>query len=101
MYLIQILLPRSDNQGQPYPRRDFDRLKEELAACFDGVTAYLQAPAEGLWKDRGKTDSDDIVIFEVMTPSMDVSDWRRRQGDLEHLFRQENIVVRYWTITLL
>ncbi|TGR72776.1 hypothetical protein EN832_34550, partial [Mesorhizobium sp. M1C.F.Ca.ET.189.01.1.1] len=68
MYLVQILLPRSDNQGEPFPRTDFDRVKEELTARFDGVTAYLQAPAEGLWKDGGETDRDDIVVFEVMTP---------------------------------
>jgi hypothetical protein len=40
MYLVQMLLPRSGIQGQPFPGRDFDRLKEELAARFDGVAAY-------------------------------------------------------------
>jgi hypothetical protein len=37
-----------DNGGQPFPQEDFDRVKEELASRFDGVTAYLQAPADGL-----------------------------------------------------
>lgn len=41
MYLVQMLL----HQGQLFPGRDFDRLKEGLATRFDGVTAYLQAPA--------------------------------------------------------
>ncbi|TRC98371.1 hypothetical protein FJV76_13830 [Mesorhizobium sp. WSM4303] len=101
MYLVQMLLPRSDNQGQPFPGRDFDRLKEELAARFDGVTAYLHAPAEGLWKDGRETDRDDIVVFEIMTPKVDVSDWQRRRSDLERRFRQDKIVVRYSKITLL
>ncbi|TGQ04887.1 MULTISPECIES: hypothetical protein [unclassified Mesorhizobium] len=101
MYLVQILLPRSDNQGQPFPGREFDRLKEELAARFEGVTAYLQAPAQGLWKDGGETESDEIVVFEVMTPTVDISDWQRRRGDLERRFRQDKIVVRYSKIMLL
>jgi hypothetical protein len=101
MYLVQILLPLSDNQGQPFPGREFDRLKEELAARFKGVTAYLQAPAQGLWKEGGETNSDKIVVFEVMTSKVDVSDWQRRRADLERLFRQDRIVVRCSKITLL
>ena len=101
MYLVQILLPRSDNQGQPFPGREFDRLKEELAARFEGVTAYLQAPAQGLWKDGGETKSDEMVVFEVMTPKVDVSNWRRRRADLERRFRQDKILVRYSKIMLL
>ncbi|MGX9572957.1 hypothetical protein ACWUKX_09780 [Mesorhizobium sp. f-mel] len=51
MHLVQILLPRADNTGRPFGREDFDRVKEDLASCFEGVTAYLQAPAEGQWQD--------------------------------------------------
>jgi hypothetical protein len=50
MHLVQILLPRADNAGRRFPREDFDRVKQQLASGFDGVTAYLQAPAEGLWR---------------------------------------------------
>jgi hypothetical protein len=67
MHLFQILLPRADNRGQPFQREDFDRVKAELAAQFEGVTAYLQAPAEGLWRKGADSDVDEIVIFEVMT----------------------------------
>ena len=69
MHLVQILLPRADNSGKPFPKQDFELLKEELARQFDGVTAYLQAPAEGLWRQGQKSSDDDIVIFEVMTRS--------------------------------
>ena len=54
MHLFQILLPLTDNTGQPFTREDFDGVKEELASRFQGVTAYLQAPAEGLWR-KGAT----------------------------------------------
>lgn len=40
MHLFQILLPRADNDGRPFEREAFDRVKEELAARFDGVTTF-------------------------------------------------------------
>lgn len=100
MHLFQILLPRADNAGQPFAREDFDRVKEELAADFEGVTAYLQAPAEGLWREGGQTDNDDIVIFEVMAEEIDLQDWRRRRTELERRFRQDKVIIRYMPMAL-
>jgi hypothetical protein len=100
MHLFQILLPRADNAGQPFAREDFDRVKEELAADFEGVTAYLQAPAEGLWREGGQTDNDDIVIFEVMAEEIDLQDWRRRRAELECRFRQDKVIIRYMPMAL-
>ena len=101
MYLIQILLPRSDNDGARFPREEFDRLKEELTARLHGVTAYLQSPAEGLWREGTATDSDDIVVLEVMVPEVDVADWKDRRSDLEHRFRQDTVVILYLQMTLI
>ncbi|MCO5066476.1 MAG: hypothetical protein M9924_18995 [Rhizobiaceae bacterium] len=100
MNLIQILLPRADNAGQPFARDDFDRVKEELVADFEGVTAFLQAPAEGLWREGGQTDNDDIVIFEVMAEEIDLQDWRRRRTELERRFRQDKVIIRYMPMAL-
>lgn len=100
MHLFQILLPRADNAGQPFPREDFDQVKEELARRFDGVTAYLQAPAEGLWRQGAESDSDDIVIFEVMTQELDLADWRDRRAELERRFRQDRVIIRYMPMAL-
>jgi hypothetical protein len=100
MNLIQILLPRADNAGQPFSRDDFDRVKEELAADFEGVTAFLQAPAEGLWREGGQTDNDDIVIFEVMAEEIDLQNWRRRRTELERRFRQDKVIIRYMPMAL-
>ncbi|MBZ9777133.1 hypothetical protein [Mesorhizobium sp. CO1-1-8] len=96
MHLIQILLPRADNEGKPFAKEEFDRVKEELALRFDGVTAYLRAPAEGVWRDG----ADEIVIFEVMTEEVDLHDWRRRRLELERRFRQEQVVIRYLPMAL-
>ncbi|MCF6113611.1 hypothetical protein [Mesorhizobium muleiense] len=82
MHLVQILLPRADNTGRPFGREDFDRVKEDLASRFDGVTAYLQAPAEGQWQDGEQSSKDEIVIFEVMVDDVDLPDWRKRRAEL-------------------
>ena len=100
MHLVQILLPRADNAGRPFDRADFDGVKAELAARFDGVTAYLQAPAEGLWREAGRTDNDDIVIFEIMTEEFDPEDWSLRRADLERRFRQDKVIIRYLPMAL-
>lgn len=100
MHLVQILLPRTDNAGHPFVREEFDRIKEDLANRFEGVTAYLQAPAEGLWRQGAEADNDDIVIFEVMVEQIDLPDWRARRAELERRFRQDNVIVRYMPMTL-
>ena len=61
MYLVQILLPLSDNDGRRFPRTEFDRIKSELADRYSGVTAYLQAPAEGLWQHDAGHEHDDTA----------------------------------------
>jgi hypothetical protein len=100
MHLFQILLPRADNAGQPFARADFDRVKEELARRFKGVTAYLQAPAEGLWRQGADSNSDDIVVFEVMTEEVNLAEWHERRAELERRFRQEKIIIRYMAMAL-
>jgi len=100
MYLVQILLPRADGEGTPFAPEELDRVKEELAERFQGVTAYLQAPAEGLWRNGGKSESDDILVFEVMIPEVDPADWKRRRLDLERRFRQDTVIIRYLPMSL-
>ncbi|AZO55707.1 hypothetical protein EJ077_21475 [Mesorhizobium sp. M8A.F.Ca.ET.057.01.1.1] len=100
MHLIQILLPRADNDGRPFAREDFDRVKEELANRFKGVTAYLQAPAEGLWLQGAESTRDDIIIFEVMAEELELADWHDRRAELERRFRQDEVMIRYMPIGL-
>ncbi|GLS30782.1 hypothetical protein SAMN04488498_1413 [Mesorhizobium albiziae] len=49
MHLFQILLPCADNAGTPFGKEDFECVKNEPAGRLQGVTAYLQKPAEGVW----------------------------------------------------
>jgi hypothetical protein len=102
MYLIQILLPVNDNEGQHFEPDDFIQLRAELADRFGGVTTYMRAPARGLWKDdTGGTTRDDIVIYEVMTDELDRAWWGDFRKDLERRFRQESVIVRALTGTRL
>lgn len=100
LHLVQVLLPCTDNEGQPFAKEDFEQVKQELGDRFEGVTARLQAPAEGLWGGGPSTDRDDIVIFEVMTDEIDLEDWRRRRADLERHFRQDKVIIRYLPMAL-
>ncbi len=92
MYIIEIFLPLGDNAGHPYPAKQFSEEKEMLADRFGGLTAYNRAPAEGIWGERAS--HDDIIIFEVMTSSLDHEWWKTYRRLLEKKFRQDQILIR-------
>jgi hypothetical protein len=95
MYLVQILLPLYDNEGHAFESADYVQLRSELADRFGGITAYMRAPARGVWKDdSGETTRDDIIILEVMTDDLDRAWWSGLRRDLERRFRQESVIVR-------
>jgi hypothetical protein len=95
MFLVEILLPLYDNEGRRFGAGDFDRVSEELAGRFGGVTAFRRAPGEGVWRAGGSGESRDrVVVFEVMADELDRAWWRDYREDLERRFRQEKIVAR-------
>jgi hypothetical protein len=96
MYLVQILLPTYDNGGRRFERGLFEAVRAELTERYGGVTAFVQSPALGLWRDeeRGTTTRDEMVLVEVMTARLNRTWWRRYRRELEARFRQEAIVVR-------
>lgn len=101
MFLIHILLPLNDNDGQPLAMGLFRDVATELTEHFGGLTAHTRAPAEGRWKDEGRTNKDEIVIYEVMAESLDESWWQAYRKRLEHRFRQEKVIVRAQEVRLL
>jgi hypothetical protein len=95
VHLVEILLPVDDNSGTPFPRTSFDRVRRELTERFGGVTAFVRAPASGLWRDdEGNVRRDDVVVLEVMAESLDEAWWRDYRRELERRFAQDEIVVR-------
>jgi hypothetical protein len=93
-HLVQILLPLRDNEDRPFGPEPFGLTRAELARRFGGVTAYVNAPAEGVWREGGEEDRDRIVLFEVMDDDLDRSWWRAYRETLRLRFRQEELVVR-------
>lgn len=96
MHLVQILIPVYDNAGQPFERAHFDAVRAQLIERFGGLTAFVQAPAMGLWKDQhsGTTTRDDMILIEVMVDRFERDWWASYRRALETMFRQNEIVVR-------
>jgi hypothetical protein len=94
MHILQFLLPLRDNERRPFARADFEQVRSELTERFGGVTAFLQAPASGAWKEEGETVHDEMVLFEVMVESLNRAWWSGYRAELERRFRQERIVMR-------
>jgi hypothetical protein len=95
MHLVQLLLPLYDNDQRPFGRAALDRVSDELAQRFGGVTAFRRSPAEGLWEEAGdRVSRDQVVIYEVMVERVDREWWANYRRELEHRFRQERILIR-------
>jgi hypothetical protein len=93
-YLLQILLPLYDNQGQRFSSDAYSEVRSKLVDMFGGLTSYTRAPAEGVWESGTSVKRDDVIVVEVMVGSLDRSWWGAYREDLERAFRQEQIVIR-------
>ena len=95
MFVVELFLPLRDNDGNAFPKSEFDTVRTNLAHRFGGVTAFLRAPAIGVWKDEeGVPRRDDIVVFEVVAETLDVDWWRSYRQRLERQFRQHEVLIR-------
>jgi hypothetical protein len=95
MYLVQLLLPVQDGEGQPFNRKLFEELTAELTKRFGGLTAYTRAPATGIWEERpGHPVQDQVVVYEVMTEDLEATWWATLRQRLEAQFDQDELVVR-------
>jgi hypothetical protein len=96
MRLARFYLPLRDNAGEPFPSFMFRGVEAELSARFGGVTAHLQSPASGLWRDGGdggQVHADEVVIFEVLAKAEDRDWFVAYRGRLARDFRQKSILM--------
>jgi hypothetical protein len=101
MVLIQLLLPTTGPNGDE-SRARLAETRRELADRYKGVTAYVRAPAKGLWTaPDGRTEADDVVMVEVVTEMFDREWWRAYAEKLAQRFQQETIHVRAVPVELL
>jgi|SRR3954463_8287832 hypothetical protein len=103
MTLVQLLLPLYDNQGSRQPDALFRAVRTEITERFGGLTEHTRAPARGLWQDddTGRTNQDDIVVYEVMVELIDRAWWLAYRERLEREFRQKELIIRAQPIELL
>ena len=101
MHLVEILLPVADNEGRPFDANKYADVREELSRRFGGITAFTRAPAEGSSHARGTTVHDDIIVFEVMTDTLDRPWWEAYRQHLEQSFSHDEIVIRAVVFTRL
>jgi hypothetical protein len=93
-HLVTLLLPLYDNAGAPFPPELFAQVRTELTERFGGLTAFSRAPAEGVWKDEGRTTRDEVIVLEVMAETLDRDWWGGYRAELERRFQQDAIVMR-------
>jgi hypothetical protein len=96
--LVQILLPLTRNDGTSFPPELHAGIREELVNRFGGLTAYIQAPAQGVWSHDGTRQQDEIAVVEVMVDSLDRTWWRNFRQRLERVLEQESLVIRAFEI---
>jgi hypothetical protein len=95
MHLVQLLLPVFANDGERLSEALYRDVAHELTQRFGGLTAYSRAPAKGFWQDEpGRTQRDDIVVYEVMVEELDRVWWAGYRSALQRRFKQEELVVR-------
>jgi hypothetical protein len=99
IHLVQLLLPLYDNAGRAFPAAHYTTIRDELTERFGGLTAYARAPAQGLWQEpEGPPKRDDIIVYEVMTDTLDREWWRDYRRKLERRFAQDELVIRSQTV---
>lgn len=99
--LIEIFLPLYNQKGEPIEERQFTAVKQELTDQFGGLTIYSRTPATGFWKEEGKTDRDEILIYEVIANDLDKDFWTRYKQELQERFDQDEILIRGNNVELL
>jgi hypothetical protein len=102
MYLFEIFLPLTLNDGTKQPVELFARVREELLKRFGGVTAFIRSPAKGVWQlEENERAEDEIVIYEVMSESVDQLWWQTYKREIEQRFQQQELLIRTSRVDLI
>jgi hypothetical protein len=102
MFAIQIFLPLRNNDGTPFPKSEFDAICQYLTELYGGVTAYVRAPASGSWQNEsGEIKHDEIVVYEVLTESIERDWWGDFRKRLESTFKQDEIIIHGHAVSIL
>jgi hypothetical protein len=102
MYLIEIFLPLSANDGRPIPSAEFEWALEQMVREWGGVTAFTRTPAQGLSFENGdQRVEDDIIVYEVMVDGVDRFWWQNFKRELEERFQQRVVLIRVTAVDVI
>ena len=100
--LIELFIPLLDANGNPFPEDWHRGISDQLNERFGGVTIYQRAPATGMWKQsKEHTETDKLVIFEVIADELELAYWKPFKKQLEEQFVQESILIRSSAVQIL
>jgi hypothetical protein len=68
---MHLVVPLRDNSGRPFAAEKYAEVRQILTERFGGLTAFPRSPAQGTTTGGGETVRDEIVVFEVMTETLD------------------------------
>ena len=91
MHLIELFIPLGKRERAMAELETLGRLFSEK---FGGATLFVRSPGDGLWKDKGHIDRDEVAIVEVMARSVDRRWWRTLRKTLEAALEEEEILIR-------
>jgi hypothetical protein len=75
-YRFELLLPLTDNEGNPFEPDAFFQVQKNLLDQFGGYRCQPLAPHIGAWTEEAITYYDKLLMFTVDAPRADESlDW--------------------------
>ncbi len=102
MDLVEIFLPKNDNDGRAFPAELLSSVRNELLDRFGGMTAFTREPVDGLWgTPEGGKRHDALIIYEVMVRKVDRLWWEGYKSDLAKRFARDELVIRVSTIEVI
>jgi hypothetical protein len=101
MHLIEIFIPLYDNDGRRFEQAFYSDVRATLFDKFGGITVFGRAPAQGMDTDGGQPRHDDLIVFEVMTETIDAAWWQAYRKQLEQVFKQDRVLIRSSAVILL
>jgi len=94
-FITQVLLPRRDNLGGPYPLELYERFHARLIARFRGWSRKGQV--EGAWlSPSGRLYAEEHWLYEIGHSRADLRFWQSEKERLKNEFGQEEIwIIQY------
>ncbi|RDC55742.1 inorganic diphosphatase [Pedobacter chinensis] len=89
--LIQLFLPFPKSSAA---EKKLSQLETVLTKKFGGISIFNQTPVSGKWRKNGKTEQDELIVFEVMAATFELNYWKTLKTKLEKDFHQQEILLR-------